>query len=283
MLNAPDLFGFPTPNRKPTIYYSAFPGGTPPPFGDEGDILINTNNGDKWYKRYGTWVIYGDNAYYFQGIAVDPTTPTDGQVLVYSASALKYVPTSGGGNGFGWKEVINESGSSFTNWTGVVGTWSSDGTVINQTATTAADQAARYNTIVPTSLFVAQFDVKINSVGASSAFAGFILCLHASAGLSSKNTGLIQGDASNSNAVGNNLTGVGEATIAITNIAHGTWITMKIMCVNNTFDFFVNGVSLGAIQMHQAITPQIVDSFGLYTNSTSASFRNIQVWVPQPF
>src|SRR5438128_161152 len=51
--------------------------------------------------------------------------------------------------GGSWFQAVNETGSSFTNFTAISGTWSSDGTIIKQTDTTATIRPVKYNTAQP--------------------------------------------------------------------------------------------------------------------------------------
>jgi hypothetical protein len=106
--------------------------------GKDGQILVNSVTGDKWYKRNGAWIIYGDNAYQFQGVPVDPTPPSNGQALVYNAGTLKYAPASVVSSG-GWTQLINENGSSLTNWTIKSGTWATTGTEFTETGAFGSD------------------------------------------------------------------------------------------------------------------------------------------------
>ena len=62
--------------------------------GVDGQILINSDQGDKLFKLNGVWNFYGDNAYYLQGIQLDPTVPTNGQILQYNSGTSKWVPTA---------------------------------------------------------------------------------------------------------------------------------------------------------------------------------------------
>lgn len=65
-----------------------------------------------------------------------------------------------------WVKLIDESGSSFANFTGVTGTWASDGTVITQTLTTVSvNMRARHNTLVPPHT-IAEVEFMIPSAGA---------------------------------------------------------------------------------------------------------------------
>ena len=88
-----DLYGY--PDKSYPVIFAALGGGTPDgSIGKDGQILVSTNNGDKWYKRNGTWILYGDNAYYIQGIPVKQVVPTAQQILAFDAVTAKYLPAT---------------------------------------------------------------------------------------------------------------------------------------------------------------------------------------------
>jgi hypothetical protein len=74
--------------------------------GVDDQIYFNTVQGDIWLKVSGTWTLYGTNAYYFQGKALNASmvTPSNGDVPTYDASLFAGVG--------GWKSAAPAAGSS---------------------------------------------------------------------------------------------------------------------------------------------------------------------------
>lgn len=69
--------------------------------GYDGDWYTNSQVGDIWHKEAGTWVLYGANAYWLQGLHMNDATPGDGQVLTWDQTLFSslggWTPKAGGG------------------------------------------------------------------------------------------------------------------------------------------------------------------------------------------
>src|SRR3990172_4427483 len=112
----------------------------------------------------------------------EKVSPVSADLVVIEDSAASYAKKKaqignlpGGGGGISWSQVVNESGTSFTNFTGTGGgTWSSDGTVIKQTNTAATRFRCYHTTKIVTSFAVVEAEIQLKTSGSDNR-GGFII------------------------------------------------------------------------------------------------------------
>lgn len=139
----------------------------PPPSPLDGELWWDSSSGalSMWYEHSHVWVEVSGGSGGSGGtgtayISSDPpATPASGQFWFDSDTGSTYIyydsatPSpvwvevgAGAGGGITWSQVVNESGTTATNWTANngYGTWSSDGTSINQPVNTGVYWAILY-------------------------------------------------------------------------------------------------------------------------------------------
>lgn len=189
----------------------------------------------------------------------------------------------GGGGGGGinpWTQVVNESGSTITNWTALSGTWASNGTEITQTDASANLRFLRFNTQIAGSTFVFQADINVVSASNPSNI-GFARDVSNSSGTSNWFGVELHSNGTNVNTIGTTNTGVVDSTaINLTSaITFGTFVTLRVYVTFEIADVYINGVYLASIPAPSFIATAF-DSISLYTYGSSVQFKNIKVWVP---
>lgn len=205
----------------------------------------------------------------------EKTTPISGDLLVIEDSAdsnnkkkLQVGNLASVSGTISWSQVINESGASFTNWTGVSGTWSSDGTVIKQTNTSATARYAIYNPKVVTSLIVFEAEIQLRSSGALRL--GGILVGVNSSGVGGADIRLDEGNdliqLENSSTVILSI----SATIAV-----NTWYKVRVVKSGIDISVYLDGT----LKATAAVTSGAdVTYVGLYSYQAEVWYRNIKAW-----
>ena len=177
-----------------------------------------------------------------------------------------------------WEQVIDESGSSLSNWTSISGTWSTTGSIIQQTNTAAAHSKLRYNdTIIPGFGYLFEFETRIV----------------AEHGSGDHNAGM-------GVAVTNSTTGGGLAvfvnrndqTIQIERLAsaviHGpaftnaanTWYKVRCLLIGHILTIWIDDVLFGQFVAETLlVTNSRADWVAIDTFACSADFRNIKCWI----
>ncbi len=197
-----------------------------------------------------------------------PTGPTGATGPVGSTGPTG--ATGPAGAGLAWTQNINESGSSFANWTSGGGTWSSDGTLINQTDTAGSVRNAAFNTRFPFAISELTADIRINSGSGADWRAGIYI-----------GNALLYIKTTNS---GTSYTIVAEnrgTSVATTTSIAGTGVvffTVKaLVVIGQGASFWVNGTFIGSAEMGNTGD---ASQLNLYTFAANASFRNIAVYNP---
>lgn len=179
-----------------------------------------------------------------------------------------YVVTSSFGAA-GWVLDINQTGSSFASWTPNGGTWSSNGTVINQTDTSAIIRNASFNTRYPFAISMATADLAINSGVGGDQRAGIYIgnsLLYIKTTNSGTSYSIVSENAGSALVSNTSITGTGA----------GTFFTVKALMVGGqSASFWVNGLFIGTSEMGNTGD---ASNFNLYSYAASASFKNISVY-----
>jgi hypothetical protein len=187
----------------------------------------------------------------------------------------------------GWSLVVDNPLSSLTGWTSVGGgTWTIVGGVLNQSSTTAAVRRFQYDTALPATAQVVEFDVKINtSTSTASGRAGVSFGGRSSVPLVSLLTNTSTTLVSHVDLEYDSTTNVGQKALGST-IATGTWITFRAHLAGERVTVWVNGtlVESGIFIGTPGASSNTASFSGLpislYTYATDSSFRNLRVWVP---
>lgn len=177
----------------------------------------------------------------------------------------------------GWQQVIDQSGASFASWTGLSGTWSSNGTEIIQTNTSGDWRAAYFTTQQPLGApYILQADIQALSAGAGAlhvvglitAFAGTLAAAGAEVDLR----------LSGGNRVLHFMRLVGTDIASFTHSWNDdTWYTLRVLNNGAMASGYVNGALVGTAGN---LTNNAADSryIGLSSWGCSVKFRNIKAW-----
>lgn len=167
-----------------------------------------------------------------------------------------------------WVQLVDESGASFANWTGVTGTWSSDGSVIKQTNTGATVQRAKYNTMVPAVMTIYQMELQTRTSGTERQF-GFAV-------YDGTNTGGLSIKLREQNDIQVERDSLSVITNISVNIDINTWYTLRVAVAGAGAAIYLDGVFKGSIIFN---TIQSGTSYlALLSYQVEAWFRNIKVW-----
>lgn len=188
--------------------------------------------------------------------------------------SVTYTPAGGGG--VSWELEVDEDGSSFANFTAITGTWSSNGTIIQQTGTpSAATKQARYNNIVPLGWgLIVQSDIRLPSAGQ-----GVGANIQAKLVIGTPSTGAGNGLAVVVDDGTNNvqLERYALATIGsyVQSINQDQWYTVRLVVANRWASIYVDGVLVGS---GPADVTALGEYFILSTFRALVDFRNIKIW-----
>lgn len=185
-----------------------------------------------------------------------------------------------------WELVIDEDGSSFANWSGIAGTWSSSGGNIQNTDNAAAVKAAYLTTPkVPLAHCVIDFEIQFPTSGQGTApnYAGIYPGMPNSI-VTDQTTIRLQRDATPANSlilITPNDTAAAK-TLSVT-IALDTWYAVRVVISGGAVSFYLDGTLVGSIatsRVPPAASNSDITYLGLTTYSAAAFWRNIKVWTP---
>lgn len=208
----------------------------------------------------------------FQYISTPPTGTYN--LAIYGVPVAGGNLSGGGGGGSALTQTVNENGSSFTDFTGLGGTWSSDGTVIKQTNTGAAAHRAKLNTKQDTTYMI--FEAEMQNRNAGTALSGILVSFDGSGG-----GGIVVYLRDDTDIIAVENDGVSLITTYSQTIVVNTWYKLRVIVSGNRFTIYLDGVLIGAsIGGTTGInTPYI----GLFSYGTESWFRNIKCWnITQP-
>lgn len=249
-----------------------------PAFGDvpEGTLYACSTHGliyqSDGSSAWSTWATLGGSV-----AAGDVAFTPAGTIAATDVqAAIEEVASEAGGSG-GWEQVVDEDGTSFTNWSGTSGTWSSDGTIIKNTDTADSVHYARLTTPkITNGGFVYQAEIRLPSSGqgATPNFAGLVI--GASAAMASP-AGFVLVKDTTSRIDGYRFGGGTIVQVNLgTTLAADTWYTLRLVTFGVTTSFFLGGTLIGTASRSGIDTD--FGSIGLFSQRCISHYRNIKAW-----
>ena len=181
-------------------------------------------------------------------------------------------PDGGGGGSF-WTPGIDESGASFDNFTGTSGTWASDGTIIQQTATGTTSYRAVHDEPTGLVLQVFQSDIRVPSVTSD-----MRVGLTIGTGPAGGNGGLgftIRQPSTGTFNLNIGRDGVTNTVIGNITFAENTWYTFLALACSDTLEVYQDGTLIGVAS--PAATGD-ANRCALFAYAVAADFRNVKSW-----
>lgn len=196
----------------------------------------------------------------------------DGFLHVKDSAGSVTDPYDTGGGAVDWTQDVNVSGTSATGWTAQNGTWSSTGTVLQNTDAGAANKWFRWDTKVamgfPT---IYEAECKVVSGGG---LAGMVFGWNGN----TQTGGYFVGIADTANKVSAEEHGVTEVWSSSQTITTGTFYKVRVVSGGaGLFSIYLAGTLLGTALIDTAGNGPW-DYFGLRCHTAAAEFRNIKVW-----
>lgn len=173
-------------------------------------------------------------------------------------------------DGISWTQDVDQPGASFSAWTAVGGTWSSNGTEIIQTNTSGLFYATYANIIALGWGVIMEFEAQI--VSGASGRAGFGM-LDASA----SNAGIVVYIQAGSGVVVE-LKGSSVQRTFTTTISTTTWYKIRFVVSSLWVSVYLGGTLLGNIRFSNLALDTDMDYPSLYVFNGSHKFRNIKAW-----
>ena len=184
-------------------------------------------------------------------------------------------------SGAPWATAITASGSSMTNWTGVSGTWTSDGTSINVT-TNSTKCRVKLNTPLPAaSPLCVDFQVNITSMagGGADMHAGLLLGYD---GTSTNAAAAFRLGSYNSAPWAAQMEQDGSSARGAWtySVSANTWYKVRAVWTGSVGSLYVNGVLQGTTWNLVGMATSSPFYLGLFATNVAASFKNITVSAP---
>lgn len=224
------------------------------------------------------------------GEAAAPATPSAGEVKLYAKTdGLLYSKDdagtetlvsggAGGGAGAGWTLAVDESGASFANFTGLSGTWASDGAIIQQTATGASARRAKYNNRVDTANMIIEVECRFPTGGSAARTASILLGWPGTDVANYPFVALYEGAAPDRLVLGRDA--LTEAVAITQTLALDTWYKVTARCAGGSVSAWLDGVFVAAARLHAPASNTDYDSsyVGFKSFDGGVDFRNFKVW-----
>jgi hypothetical protein len=176
----------------------------------------------------------------------------------------------------GWALGINESGTSFANFTAGSGTWASDGTTINQTDTAESFRMARHNTKLGLGYgAVVEVEVYFSAAGQGGGGFNYAAILLGTDGSTNGAAAVILDRANG--LMRWQLFGATDIRTVATTVAADTWYTLRAVANGNRITGYKDGTLIGTTLV-AATNPTAIDYVGLGTYASTVKFRNFKAW-----
>lgn len=249
-----------------------------PAFGDvpEGTLYACSTHGLIYQSdgstAWSTWATLGGSVAAADVSVADVAgnfTGTDAEAVL--AELQDNIDAVAGGSA--WTQVVNLSGASFTGWTGHSGTWASNGTIIQQTATGASVRRARYDTRIPAAGCVVSAEVRLPTGGSAVRSGGLLLGWPGADAAGGVYVAIVD-DASDTFQIGRDATAT-SINLATT-VALDTWYTLKVRMFGNRVDGYKDGTLIGSGSLD--ISDFDGSYLGLRAFDGTVDFRNIKLW-----
>lgn len=231
--------------------------------------LIYQSDGATW----ATWATLGSTG--AADIDTATTAETDDTLVLApdGAGGVEWVtPTAGGG---GWDLVVDEDGTTFTNFTSISGTWASTGSIIQNTDG-SGEKFCYYNVKQATALMIVQCEVRFPSAEAGTSFVGVTMggtigAPNLSVMISRTTTNI------NVNRVG---TAILKTITNPTTFVNDVWYTLRVLLSGNSCSVWIDTLFASSV-VNMAMTPSEDGArVGLGTDSSQGDYRNFKVWTP---
>lgn len=215
-----------------------------------------------------------------------PSSPASGYELLYIVSGSAhgglfvkdsagrqigpFITGSSSAAGISWTQVVDESGSSFANFTAAAGTWASDGTWIKQTDTANSHRRAKYNTKVLNSGIVFECNIQPRSTGTD------------------KLGGLVVGfDGTNGSGIRVHIKcgqsvwavqedGVSEIATFTAGATVNTTYNMRIVVFGGAVTVYQDGSIIGSARVAKSVSASFI---GLASYGAEYWWKDIKAWV----
>ena len=172
-----------------------------------------------------------------------------------------------------WAQDLNVSGTSATGWTAQGGTWSSTGTVIQNTDAGAADKRFRWDTKIPIG-FPTIFEAECKVVSGGG-LAGITLGYNGA----SNTGGVWLGIGDTTNKVSFEApAGTAEIWSSSTTITTGTFYKLRMVSSAVVISIYLDGTLLGSAFPPTGTGNGPWDYVALRCHTAAAEFRNIKLW-----
>lgn len=175
---------------------------------------------------------------------------------------------AGAGGGVSWSQNVNESGTSFANWTASVGSWDSDGTVIRHTSVTGAWQWANFTTLLPLGYpLIAEAECRFPTTGQGTG--SFV-----ESGIKIGSIGVIFRYSGTQAIIHQDFAVSDQRDVNFT-IALDTWYKLRCVVTGSTVTTYVDGVLKATTRLTGNVN---ADYFGLGGFNSIMHYRNIKLW-----
>lgn len=207
---------------------------------------------------------------------IDTTNDKEYVCLDASVGAAVWTETTGAGaGGSTWTQIVDENGTSFANFTSLSGTWASNGTIIQQTATGLTIRRCRITARKPLSHFVASVEIRFPTGGDSVRSAGMLWNWVGTDTTGGVYVALVD-DVTNTYQIGRDAASapVNEATT----VNLDTWYTILVRSSHNQVDLYIDASHVASASLTTA--EDVRHFIGLRAGGGTVDFRNFKVWVP---
>lgn len=192
-------------------------------------------------------------------------------------ATVTHVLTSGGlaqliaeGAFTSWVQDVNESGTSFANWTARSGTWDSDGTVIRHTSVAGAWQKAEYTSTLLALGFPVIVEAEIRLPSAGQGTGSFV-----QSGFYVGNIGILF-RYSGTQAILHQDFAITDYRDFVFTVALDTWYKVRFVLTGNILTTYVDGVLKATSRVGGATGA--ADYLGLGGYNSLMHYRNIKLW-----